>query len=192
MPPVALAEHLGTFTLLGHSMGGYITLAFEEAYPDLLHSFGLVHSSAYADNNEKIAARKKGIEFITTHGPEKFLEQLVPNLYSERYKTLHPEEITQHIASAKHFSAASLTSYYKAMMVRPDRRQVLINAQKPVLFIIGAEDKTVNLSDSLAQCHLPQESHVFLLETSAHMGMLEETQKTTSAMKEFLQRLNEN
>jgi pimeloyl-ACP methyl ester carboxylesterase len=189
---IASGEHLNTFTLLGHSMGGYITLAFAEAYPDLLQGFGLIHSSAFADNEEKVTARKKGIEFITSHGAEKFLEQMIPNLYGELFKSLHPHEIIQHIASVKDFSAASLVSYYKAMMIRPDRRQVLINAQKPVLFIMGAEDKTVNLSDSMAQCHLPQESHVFLLETSAHMGMREETHKTTSAMSEFLRRLNEN
>jgi pimeloyl-ACP methyl ester carboxylesterase len=189
---IAIHEHLNTFTLLGHSMGGYITLAFAEAYPDLLNSFGLIHSTAFADNEEKIAAREKGIEFINKHGAVKFLEQLIPNLYGDHFKSVHPEEITAHVESSKGFSEASLNSYYKAMMMRPDRRHILSNSQKPVLFIIGAEDKTVNLSDSLAQSHLAEESHVYLLEKSAHMGMREETHKTTSAIKEFLWRLNEN
>jgi pimeloyl-ACP methyl ester carboxylesterase len=189
---IAMHEHLSTFVLLGHSMGGYITLAFAEEYPDLLSGFGLIHSTAYADNEEKIDARKKGIEFINTHGAVKFLEQMIPNLYGDMYKSLHPEEITAQLESSKGFSGATLNSYYTAMMIRPDRRQILSNSQKPVLFIIGAEDKTVNLSDSLAQSHLAEESHVILLEKSAHMGMREETHKTTSAIKEFLWRLNEN
>ena len=56
--------------LIGHSMGGYITLAFAEKYPELLNSFGLFHSSAYADDEQKIEIRKKGIEFITNNGAE--------------------------------------------------------------------------------------------------------------------------
>lgn len=189
---IALKEHLNTFTLLGHSLGGYITLAFAELYPDLLNGFGLIHSSAFADNEEKIAARKKGIEFIRTQGASKFIDQLVPNLYGEVFKSSHPEDIRKHIEDVSGFSAESLISYYQAMINRPDRTQVLSNSRKPVLFIIGAEDKIVNLSDSLAQCHLPAESHVSLLKTSAHMGMREEPEKTTSAIQDFLLRLNEN
>ncbi len=189
---IALNEHLSTFTLLGHSMGGYITLAFAEAYPDMLQGFGLIHSSAYADNKEKIASRNKGIDFINEHGAVKFLEQMIPGLYGDQFKQLHGEEISRHVESMKEISDESLNSYYKAMMVRPDRTHILSEAQKPVLFIIGAEDKTVNLSDSLAQSHLPEESHVTLLENSAHMGMREETMKTTAAIKAYLWRLNEN
>ena len=189
---IAGHEHLNSFTLLGHSMGGYITLAFAEAFPDLINGFGLIHSTAFADNEEKIATRKKGIEFIINHGAAKFLEQMIPNLYGDLFTSVHTEEIASHVESVKEFSADSLISYYKAMMIRPDRSHVLTNTRKPVLLIIGAEDKAVNLSDSLAQCHLAQESHVCILETSAHMGMIEEPDKTTSAMKEFLWRLNEN
>jgi pimeloyl-ACP methyl ester carboxylesterase len=189
---IAIQEHLNTFSLIGHSMGGYITLAFAEAYPRMLNGFGLVNSSSYADNEEKITARKKGIEFIQSNGALKFLEQLIPNLYGDQYKSTHSEDITKHLEAVKNFSASSLVSYYTAMMIRPDRRHLLMDAQKPVLFIIGAEDKTVNLSDSMSQCHLPQESHVTLLETSAHMGMREESHKTTLSMNDFLRRLNEN
>jgi len=41
------------FTLIGHSMGGYITLAFAEKYPELLNAMGLFHSTAYADDDVK-------------------------------------------------------------------------------------------------------------------------------------------
>src|SRR5690606_2035738 len=53
-----------TFSLIGHSMGGYISLAFAKKYSHLLNSFGLFHSSAFADNGEKISAREKVIDFI--------------------------------------------------------------------------------------------------------------------------------
>ncbi|MEO9099821.1 MAG: alpha/beta hydrolase, partial [Ginsengibacter sp.] len=53
-------EKENQFCLIGHSMGGYITLAFAEKYSQLLNSFGLFHSSAFSDTDEKIAVRRKG------------------------------------------------------------------------------------------------------------------------------------
>ena len=39
--------------VIGHSMGGYIILALAEKYPEVLTAFGLFHSSAFADSDEK-------------------------------------------------------------------------------------------------------------------------------------------
>jgi hypothetical protein len=78
------------------------------------------------------------------------------------------------------------------MIKRPDRTKLLSGFKNPILFIMGTEDKAVNLSDSLAQCHLPVESHIEILELSGHMGMIENSESTTIAMKKFLMHLNEN
>ncbi|MEO9011857.1 MAG: alpha/beta hydrolase, partial [Ginsengibacter sp.] len=67
------------FTLIGHSMGGYISLAFAKKYPKLLNALGLFHSSAFADNEEKIYARKKNIAFIEKNGAQLFLKTSIPN-----------------------------------------------------------------------------------------------------------------
>ena len=189
---IAIEEKLEKFTLLGHSMGGYISLAFASLWPGILQGLGLIHSTAFADTPEKIETRQKGIAFIKKMGADLFLRQLIPNLYGDAFKCIHPEEINRQVEAAMGFTNESLISYYEAMIRRPDRIEVLLTFQKPVLFIIGAEDKAVNLADSLAQCHLPEESHVHFLEKSGHMGMCEEALKTTSAIKEFLWRLNEN
>lgn len=61
-------EDIDHCVMIGHSMGGYITLAFAEMYWNHLTAFGLFHSSAYADSKEKITTRQKGIEFINEHG----------------------------------------------------------------------------------------------------------------------------
>ena len=45
--------------VIGHSMGGYITLALAEKYPQLLNAIGLIHSSAFADDDAKKATRQK-------------------------------------------------------------------------------------------------------------------------------------
>jgi pimeloyl-ACP methyl ester carboxylesterase len=174
------------FCLIGHSMGGYITLAFAEKYPELLNSFGLFHSSAFADTEEKIAVRKKGIAFIKKNGTEAFLKTSIPNLFSEETQKAKPEFITELFDMARNISPEALIQYYEAMILRPDRTNVLCTFEKPVLFIIGKYDAAVPLQTSLQQCHLPAISSVNILQHSAHMGMWEEKELANDYLKEFL------
>jgi pimeloyl-ACP methyl ester carboxylesterase len=178
-------QNQNQFCLIGHSMGGYITLAFAEKYPGLLNSFGLFHSSAFADTEEKKATRRKGIAFIKKNGTEAFLKTSIPNLFSEETKNEKPELITQLFDIAKNISPEALIQYYEAMILRPDRIPVLKSFNKPVLFIIGKEDNAVPLAASLAQCHIPAISFVHILHHSGHMGMWEEEELSGFFLKEF-------
>jgi pimeloyl-ACP methyl ester carboxylesterase len=172
--------------LIGHSMGGYIALAFAEKYPEYLTAFGLFQSSAYADSEEKKAARRKSIEFIEQHGAFEFLKTATPNLFSSFSKDEMPERIGEFINSLSNFSPAALVSYYKAMMQRPDRTEVLKKIKVPVLFIMGEYDNAIPLNDVLQQCHLPEKSYIHLLAKSGHMGMIEEADKSNRFLENFL------
>ena len=174
------------FTLIGHSMGGYITLAFAEKYSGLLTSFGLFHSSAFGDTEAKIAVRRKAISFIKKNGTEAFLKTSIPNLFSEETEKERPELIEQLYNIAKTISPEALIQYYEAMILRPDRIRVLLSFQKPVLFIIGKNDKAVPLESSLEQCYLPAISYVNILQHSAHMGMWEEEDLSNAFLDQFL------
>jgi pimeloyl-ACP methyl ester carboxylesterase len=173
-------------TLIGHSMGGYITLAFAEKYGDELGAFGLFHSSAYADKEEKKAVRRKGIEFIKEHGAFEFLKTSTPNLFSPVTTQRFPDLIGQFIQSLNNFSPDALVKYYESMINRPDRTTVLEKAKIPVLFVMGKYDNAIPLEDGLKQCHLPERSYIHILHQSGHMGMMEETDKSNRLLKEFL------
>lgn len=183
---ILVKESVARCTMIGHSMGGYITLAFAEKYPELLNSFGLFHSTAYADTEEKRNTRRKGIEFIRQYGSAKFLEQSIPNLFSENFKAKHQDIVKQIIQQYANFNPDSLVAYYEAMMKRPDRTDVLRNFQKPVMFIIGLHDTAIPLKDSLEQCHLPELSYIHIAKNSGHMGMLEETDWCNQVLEKFL------
>ncbi|MEO9069546.1 MAG: alpha/beta hydrolase, partial [Ginsengibacter sp.] len=96
------------FSLIGHSMGGYITLSFAEKYPELLNSFGLFHSSAFADDEQKKVTRRKGIGFIQKNGTELFLKSAIPNLFSEQTQKEKPELIIQLLNISKDISPEAL------------------------------------------------------------------------------------
>lgn len=172
--------------VIGHSMGGYITLALAEKYPEVLTAFGLFHSSAFADSEEKKATRQKGTEFIKLHGPFSFLKTVIPNLFSPLSQQQMPEKITHFIQQQDNFTTLSLVNYYQAMMQRPDRTDILKQTIVPVLFIIGKYDGAVPMADSLKQCHLPEKSYIHILSQSGHMGMLEEPDRCNRILEEFL------
>ena len=179
-------ENITSCPVIGHSMGGYITLALVEKYPESVSAFGLFHSSAFADSEEKKATRRKGIEFIQQYGAFEFLKTATPNLFSPLTKDEQPELIDKQVAGLDNFLPASLVSYYEAMMKRPDRTDILRKATVPVLFIMGKYDAAVPVEDGLKQCHLPGKSYIHILHKSGHMGMLEEPDKSNLVLDKFL------
>lgn len=180
-------ENIDKCTVIGHSMGGYITLALVERYWNHVNAFGLFHSTAFADTEEKKETRKKGIEFIKQHGAFEFLKTATPNLFSPNYKERFPGSINKFIESLKDFTSQALIAYYNAMMARPDRTQLLKNTKNSVLFIAGEHDNAIPLNDVLKQCHLPEKSHFHLLKNSGHMGMMEESETANRILEDFLE-----
>jgi pimeloyl-ACP methyl ester carboxylesterase len=179
------ADHKKRIILVGHSMGGYITLAYVDKYPETLIGFSLFHSSAYADSAEKKETRKKGINFIKEHGAIEFIRTTIPNLYGPSAKKDKPRMIEQHINDSADFTPKALITYYESMMERPDRTAILQSANCPVLFIFGKHDNAVPLEDGLKQCHLPNVSYVHILEDAGHMGMVEEAEKSNQILKQY-------
>ena len=173
-------------TIVGHSMGGYITLAFAEKFPQHLNSFGLFHSSAFADDKEKKEGRDKAIEFIRNKGAYTFLKTVIPNLFTKDFGEKNPEKIADLLENGKKFTNETLIQYYEAMIARPDRTAVLKSFIKPILFIIGEHDLAIPLDISLQQCHLPVQSDVHILNQSAHMGLWEEKEKVNNILLDFL------
>lgn len=184
-------EKIDQCIMLGHSMGGYVTLAFAELYPERLRAFGLIHSTAYADNEEKKAARQKSISFIKEHSAAEFMKTTIPNLFSQRFNTEHKNQVDELIAQGNQFTAEALIAYYTAMINRPDRSHILQKTTVPVLFFVGEEDKAVNPADALAQTALPTVCMAKLVPGIAHMGMHEATTELNLTIRDFCTTVND-
>jgi len=179
----------GSIVMIGHSMGGYITLAFAEKYHHMLKGFGFFHSTAFEDTDEKKATRHKGIEFIKEHGAFEFLRTSIPILYSPVTKEENPLVIEQQIAASRNFSDAALVSYYMSMIQRPDRTHVLRETHLPVLLVFAKFDNSVQLQDGLKLAHMPNLSYIHILDKSGHMGMIEEREESNRILKDYIDSL---
>ena len=174
-----------SFSLIGHSMGGYITLVFAEKYGYLLNSFGLFHSSAFADGPEKIATRKKSLEFIKNNGVETYFKTSVPNLFSKESQKKKIGLITKLLELAGSLSEEVIVQYTIAMINRKDTTHILESFSNPILFIAGIHDNLVPLEVSLKQCHLPEKNSVHFLQHSGHLGMWEEKDLSNFYLQHF-------
>ena len=173
-------------SILGHSMGGYISLAFAKKYAAIVKPVGLIHSTAFADSKEKKQVRLRGIEIMAEYGAFAFLKNTIPNLFAENFKQQFPKVVESLIEKGNQFTVSSLQQYYISMMNREDKTILLKSLNIPVLFIIGTEDVAVPLQDVLQQVHLPYIAQIKILEDVGHMGMLEATDIANTAVLEFL------
>ncbi|MFY4776847.1 alpha/beta fold hydrolase [Metabacillus sp. RGM 3146] len=172
-------------SIFGHSLGGYVTLAFAEKYPKMIASFGLLHSTAFPDTEEGKAKRDAGKEKIEKEGIKPFIDELVPNLFAPQNMEMRTAEIEFVKHLGYHTSKAGATGALFAMKNRPDRNKVIKDAKVPVLLLAGNSDQIAPLQKSFSQegNHIKQ----VILEDSGHMGMLEKPEETAKSILEFIE-----
>ena len=175
---------LRKYILVGHSMGGYVAMAFAELFPRNLKGVCLFHSSARADSEEKKLERARTIKAIKkNHIPfvEGFFEKLFAAENAENFKT----EIRNLRISAAKLTRQSIVNSLEGMKERPDREIILRSAKIPFLFIIGKKDVVLNYENLIQQTENNDRSSMILLENAGHMGFLEEKEKTLKAISRF-------
>lgn len=182
---ICIEENIEKVIIYGHSMGGYIALAFAELFPSKLSGIGLIHSTAYADDDDKIKNREKSIQLIQKGGKEIFLKSMIPNLYSSFSNENLKDEIKQHLTIAMNIPSNVLVTYYKAMTKRSNRIRILSISHCPVLFVIGKNDNVLPYQNILEQASIPKASEVYLLDNIGHTSPIEAYKKLNSILKDY-------
>jgi len=172
--------------LIGHSMGGYISLAFAEKYPAALTGLGLFHSHPYADSALQTASRNKSINFLKRNGVAHYAKQLIPKLFPAGFTKFNVFLVNNLIYRASRFPVEGLICGQQAMRDRPDRSKVLTEINCPVHFIIGKKDTLIDEESALEQTTLPDNSLIHILPDAGHMGMFEYPKKTAAMVWQFI------
>lgn len=171
--------------VLGHSMGGYVSLAFAEKHPVMMRGLCLFHSTAAADSDEARVNRSRTIEYVKHHHTA-FISAFIPDLFAPASREPLKEAIAGLVANAKKMTADSIMAAQRGMMERPDRSYVLERAGYPVLFVLGKEDTRIPYEATLKQIALPQDAVLLSMGGVGHMGYLEARDKTLYALQTFM------
>ncbi len=179
-------EQIEKCFLVGHSMGGYVTLAFSEKYSERLNGIGLFHSSCFADDDAKKIIRKKVADFVLKNGSRQFVYELFPTLFTPEYAASHKEQIQMIEENAALLPPESIANGSIVMCNRKDFSILISETTLPVLMIIGKEDLAIPFEKSMMMSYLPKTALICLLENSAHMGMFEEPDKAIKAINDWM------
>jgi pimeloyl-ACP methyl ester carboxylesterase len=179
-------ERIDQCVMIGHSMGGYVTLAFAEIFPESMLGLGLFHSSAMADTDEGKSNRDRTIEFISKNHVS-FISSFIPDLFAPANQITYKKDIEKLVSAARNMTSESIIAAQLGMKNRPDRTHVLSNASYPVLFIAGKLDSRIPYNKVLQQVALPADAVLLSLGNAAHMGYIEARDKTLYAIRVFLQ-----
>lgn len=177
---------LARVNLFGHSLGGYISLAFAEKYPDRLLTLGLVHSTAFPDSEQAQANRLKAAETISTQGIVPFVDGLIPKLFAPEHRESMPEQLSKAKEIGYTTSIEGAVGCALGMKDRPDRVSVLDQLDIPILLLAGELDEVIP-----PEKRFPiTKSNVTAVTLSrvAHMGMMEDSQAFATGIAEFLER----
>lgn len=173
-------------TVVGHSMGGYIGLAFAELYPEKVKGLCLFHSSAMADTEEKKLDRNRAIE-VVKKDKVAFVEGMIPKMFAPSNLDRMRGDVERVLTIANNNPQDGFVAALAGMRDRKDRQHVLEGADYPVLFIIGKDDLLIPLDKMTSQIVKPKHSEVLILSRVGHMGFYEAREKTLFAIEKFME-----
>ena len=183
-----ILDHLAvsSFVLIGHSMGGYVSLQFADQYPDMLKGLGLFHSQAMADSEETKVNRDRTCE-IVKQNRKSFISQFIPDLFAEENIEIFATEIQILQSYVIDMSVEAIIAAINGMKLRDTKLHVLADLYKPVLFILGKKDSRVDIQQAMKQAILPDHSEVLLLNVG-HMGYIEAKDETLFTVRSFAEK----
>jgi pimeloyl-ACP methyl ester carboxylesterase len=147
---VLLELRIRKAVFVGHSMGGYVTLAFAELYPDIIKGLVLLNSSAKADSDERKINRDRAIKAVKQSFMN-FVSLSIANLFSESNRERLALEIENVKKDALKTPLQGIVASLEGMKIRPDREILLHITPFPKLLILGKKDPVLNYEETKDQ-----------------------------------------
>jgi len=167
----------------GHSMGGYVALAFADQYPKMLAGLGLITTNANADLDDKRAGRYELMEETREKGAMAVADNLAPRL---SYDQAVVNQAHQLISST---NPEGLDGALAGMAVRPDRTALLLEIRVPSLVVAGEADRITELNEAKAMAEALPEGQFLGIRGVGHMPMAEAPETLGEGLRTLITRV---
>jgi len=183
-----LFDHLGIIKvfLTGHSLGGYVTLAFLELFPDLLSGYCLFHSQPFADTPAAIEKRKREIEIVKMGKKNLMYPDNVIKMFASPNLEKFSDALQRSKNIASRIPGEGIIAVLNGMMIRTSRLTFMEEGKVPCLWILGSMDNYIPHDFIQKQVNLPDNAKIVILANSGHMGFVEEEEFTIRTIREFV------
>ena len=174
---------LRKYILVGHSLGGYISLAFAQLYPKSIKGLCLLNSTALADSLEKKINRDRAINMVKKNAVI-FIKMAIPNLFTEESKLKYKKEINRVKEQALLTSKQGVIASLEGMKIRKERTIVLQGNLFKKLFIIGKKDPLLPYNSLKEQV---KKTNTEVVEfSSGHMSHIENKEELIVTLIRFI------
>ncbi len=186
-----LLDHLGIkkVFLAGHSLGGYVALAFLELYPDYLSGYSLFHSHPLADSGEAIEKREREIAIVDAGKKELMYPDNVIRMFADSNLEKFSDALQGIKDIASRIPGEGILAVLKGMIIRPSRVKVMEEGKVPCLWILGSMDNYIPADVIQKKVRLPDNAMVVVLNNSGHLGFIEEEDLSVKVITEFVEKL---
>lgn len=174
-------------TMFGHSLGGYVTLAFAEKFGHMLNGFSLIHSTALPDSYEAKKGRDASVEKVERDGIRAFIDGLIPKLFSPDNQDRHQKDIIKAKEIGYNTSSQGAMKTLVAMKNRPDRNFILEKAEIPILLLAGEKDQIISPEKTFSVNNTNIKPVV--IKDSGHMSMYENPAELINNIVEYMNSL---
>jgi len=171
--------------LIGHSMGGYVALAFCNTFPGKVKALCLMNSTSRADSDEKKTNRDRAIEAVKNNY-KTFVRISVSNLFKPSNRLILTKEIKEVTKEALKTPLQGIVAALEGMKNRPDRETLLSETSFKKMMIIGKEDPALDYNSLIEQT---QNSDIKVVEfPDGHMSHIENIQEFTYNILHFIEK----
>jgi len=161
-------------TFVGHSMGGYVALAYTELFENEVEALVLLNSLPTADSEERKQNRRRALK-VLDHNADAFISMAIVNLFSENSRKRFTSEIETLKEEALQFSVVGIQAAIRGMIDRKDRTGVLANFSRKKIMVCGKEDPIMPISESK---NISEKTNTELIQLEGgHMSWLENSHK---------------
>jgi pimeloyl-ACP methyl ester carboxylesterase len=171
---------------IGHSMGGYVAMAFAELYPDNVKGLILLNSTSRADSEERKINRDRAISAVKQNYTA-FVRMSIANLFSEDNRERLAEKIEEVRNEALKTPLQGIVAALEGMKIRNDREVLLHFSPYPILLILGKKDGVLNYEDSLEQIENTKVELVSF--PDGHMSHIENEAGLKTVLVNFLKKI---
>lgn len=177
--------NLRRYVLIGHSMGGYVGLAFAELFPQNIKGLCLLNSTALPDDEEKRINRERTIDAVKAH-KDQFIKLAIPNLFSEENRSVFMNEIENLTQDALRISTQGVIAALEGMKIRDDRTAILKENNFPIFFVMSKKDPALNFESLKNQIKNTRVASLVL--EDGHMSYIENKEIVESELDQFCKR----
>lgn len=172
--------------LVGHSMGGYVALAFAELYADSVKGIVLLNSTSFADSDERKSNRDRAIKAVKQNY-NVFISMSIANLFSEKNRELLLDEIEKVKIEALKTPLQGIVASLEGMKIRKDREVILHFSNYPIMLILGKQDPVLNYDENIIQIENTEAKLVTL--PDGHMSHIENFEEVKLSLLNFLKKI---